>query len=417
MELLPLVVDTYVLVGWRVGERNPHSLCFGNTNQEGHDSHVCDSCLLVFLVQAKSIRTLPVDSYWTIYTCLSRHAWVSCASISNQANRISDTMHSHVSIFNGEWDALVWVPALIWAADRVIRVARVVTFNWRTWNTTGQATFDTASNMVRLQVPLSSNLYRVEPGTFFYLMTLDDSCFWESHPFTVASVSEPEKESNSFGESSPLLEATEPSLSGLEDTSSSDSMKFLIRPYDSFTSRLKDRAEAQWPKPASIRMLVDGPYGRTLPLDLFNHTVFVVGGSGIVVPLSYIRVLLASSPCRRIEIHWAVREAALAEEVMHKDLREALRSDKVRIHVYLTGDSVPTERPEEVGVEWHRQRLNTASTIGRAAALDSADLKSLAVAACGPARMADDARRASVGAMRCVGTRKRIEYFEESFQW
>lgn len=376
------------------------------------------SGVLILLVQTKSVRGLPASPYRAVCPCITRHARVRYTLSSKDTELITDKWERHVSIFNGEYDALVWVPVLIWFADRVMRYGRIVCFNWRFWNTQGLATFDPSSNMVRLEVPLASSLYKVRPGTFFYLSTVDDSAFWESHPFTVASISHPQKEVNTSGEASPLLEASGPSLSGLiSETISEESMTFLIRPYDSFTGRLRDRAEAHWPKPATVRMAIDGPYGRTLPLNLFNHVCFVVGGSGIVVMLSYIRTLLASSQCRKIEIHWAAREPALAEEVIKRDLREALGSDKVSVGIYLTGGSGPAGISGGSEVSWHRRRLNVTATIAEATSADLSTPTSLAVVACGPANMSDDARCASVDAMRQMGTRKRIEYFEESFQW
>ena len=346
------------------------------------------------------------------------------------------TAKRHVSIFNGEYDVFVWVPVLIWAFDRILRVGRIAAFNPRFWKTTrAQVTFNPAADMIRLEVPFSSSMYRPRPGTFFYLSVLagGDSNFWESHPFTVASTSNvgPEAVVN---ETTPLLEGgrcENTHVQAQRGASASDLgveyMTFLIRPYDGFTSRLRDVAESQWPKPATVRMAVDGPYGRTLPLRRFHHVVFVVGGSGIVVPLSYIRQLTSSSPEGSpsvVYIHWSVRQRALAAEILQEpDLRRALRgSEKVRMNVYLTGgdDAVVAEGtcnddvPDEGRVKWSYGRIDAASIVKEAVG-EAAD-SSLAVVACGPARMADDTRSATVEGMR-DGKCRRIEYFEEGFQW
>ena len=342
-------------------------------------------------------------------------------------DRQADAYHkSHVSIFSGEYNALVWVPALTWAADRVLRATRIVAFNRRFWDTTAQATFTPAANMVRLEIPVSSSMYRVRPGTFFYLTMVNDSRFWESHPFTVASTSMSSCCGQGGGgvanEAVPLLEGggydtpREALQRGDALSETAESMTFLIRPYDSFTSRLKDLAEAQWPKPASIRMAVDGPYGNTLPLHLFDTVVFVVGGSGIVVPLSYAGQLTASSPRPHcVCIHWAVRQPALAAEVIQRDLKRALGCTNVSLDVHLTGSDGHEHGVDGIhgGVKWHWGRIDAAAVVKEAVG-DAGD-GSVAVVACGPARMADDARRATVEAMGSSDCR--IDYFEESFQW
>lgn len=326
----------------------------------------------------------------------------------------------HVSIFGGEYDALVWVPALIWAVDRVFRAARILAFNLKFCETTAQATFNPAANMIRLEVPVSSSMYRVRPGTFFYLTMLNDSNFWESHPFTVASTSNSNQEGDGVThETAPLLErlqSTPLDVRGTTSHETSEFMTFLIRPYDSFTSRLRDVAEAHWPKPASVRMAVDGSYGNTLPLHLFSHAVFVVGGSGIVVPLSYAHQLTASSPrpCS-IHIHWAVRQPALAVEIIQRDFKKALECGSLQLNVYLTGNDGDATRTDDIhsDVKWFRLRIDAAASVKEAVG-EAAD-GSLAVVACGPARMADDTRRATVEEMR--SSTNRIDYFEESFQW
>lgn len=211
----------------------------------------------------------------------------------------------------------------------------------------------------------------------------------------------------------PLLAS--PSMEDLQDTDDRGEMTFLIRPYDSFTLRLKEQAEAEWPRAANLRVLVDGPYGHTRPFHLFDRTVFVVGGSGIVVALSYLRSLAATQ--REVEIHWAVREPGFADEVLRRDCGDLLGSDCLTVKVYITSSTSVPRREGEVdfpnGVEMRRGRLNAGEVVHGAKARTGAG--SLAVVACGPARVADDTRQAVV---RVLGVEKGwVEYFEESFQW
>lgn len=300
-------------------------------------------------------------------------------------------------------------------------MSRIFAFNYKFWDTKAWASYNPATNMTRLEVPYSSSFYSVRPGTFYYLMMLNDSNFWESHPFTVATVSDDIKEDQKVQtEDAPLLTDDAPASSDARSEMIEESpshMTFLIRPYDSFTSRLRDIAEANWPKSAPVRIIVEGPYGETLPLQQFEHVLFVVGGSGIVVPLSYMKQLAQGGRTRSIHIHWATREPALVMEVLNRDFREALRSDEFDLDIYLTSGSGTDTRLESIGsqfgVEWHKRRLDASTAV--AAAVEQAAGTSLAVVACGPAKMADDTRRAAVRSMQPGAGR--IDYFEESFQW
>ncbi|OAA66568.1 plasma membrane ferric-chelate reductase [Niveomyces insectorum RCEF 264] len=368
-------------------------------------------------------------------------------------------MAGHVSIFHGRYDGFFWVCFLVWAADRgVVRGLRILAFNLRFWNTRAHATYDPDANIVRLVIPYgSSSLYRPRPGTYYYLHVLNDRRFWESHPFTVASVgSHPQQDCN---EGSMLLagahrthNSTRGSGNGMRPATARaeppSAMTFLIRPYDGFTARLRDKAQAAAPHPAQLRMLVDGPYGHSQPLDTFDAVLFVAGGSGIVVPLSY---LSGFSPSQRVlhrpvRIVWAVREAAFAADVIQRDFRVVFDSaSNVTIDVYVTQSPRSAERGDEYdnsrndGVDdggaqenagptgrrgtppsWHQVRFLSGRPDVRQKVTSEAQSTTgagrLAVVACGPALMADDARRAVVNVLGSNGAED-VEYFEESFQW
>ncbi|GKU08506.1 unnamed protein product [Fusarium langsethiae] len=331
------------------------------------------------------------------------------------------TMLAHVSIFQGEYDIFFWVPCFIWVADRVIRALRIAAFNPKLWDTWATSIYHPTSNIVRLVIPWSNSLYKPAPGTFYYIHVLNGPRCWESHPFTVAAVTdEGQRGAKVLGEQVPLLtsgssEQTSDANVSQEMFSDSRTMTFLIRPYDGFTSRLRDTASAEWPKNTLQRVLVDGPYGHTQPLQLFDNVIFVVGGSGIVVPLSYLQ-LLTSSPSspRTVKIHWAVREPAFALDVLKTDIADTLGSANLSVEIHLT-----THTPQDELQEWpsqialRRGRIDAAAVVTRATDIVAGE--SLAVVACGPARMADDARKTVYDLLR-RGVRG-VEYFEESFQW
>ncbi|KAJ4251004.1 hypothetical protein NW762_011654 [Fusarium torreyae] len=330
------------------------------------------------------------------------------------------TMLAHVSIFEGEYDIFFWVPCFIWVGDRVIRALRIAAFNPKLWDTWATSVYHPSSNIVRLVIPWSTSLYKPAPGTYYYIHVLNGPRCWESHPFTVAAVTdEGQHSSKMLGEQVPLLEgnSTEQNSNINEPEEVCDdarTMTFLIRPYDGFTSRLRDAASAEWPKNVPQRVLVDGPYGHTQPFHLFDNVVFVVGGSGIVVPLSYLQVLTGSTAPRSVKIHWAVREPAFALDVLRTDISDALGSANLSVDIHLT-----THTPQDELSDWpsqvtlHRGRIEASSVVRGTS--EKANGESLAVVACGPAQMADDARKTVDDLLR--NGVMRIEYFEESFQW
>lgn len=192
-------------------------------------------------------------------------------------------------------------------------------------------------------------------------------------------------------------------------------MTFLIRPYDGFTSRLRDAAEAGWPRKTPQRVLVDGPYGHTQPFHLFDNVVFIVGGSGIVVPLSYLQVLTGSSAPKSLRIHWAVREPSFALDILRSDIGDALGSSNLSVDIYLTAHTPRDELnnwPAQVTL--HHSRIDAPSVVLSASKKLQGE-ENLAIIACGPAQMADGSRKA-VASMLSQG-KTGIEYFEESFQW
>ncbi|RYP72046.1 hypothetical protein DL769_004533 [Monosporascus sp. CRB-8-3] len=335
------------------------------------------------------------------------------------------------------YDLLVWVCCFIWAFDRVLRMSRTLAFNLRFWDTKAKATYDKEANIVRLSVPCGTSLYRPGPGTFYYLHVLNDVRFWESHPFTVASV-RALRDSDTLKDACQDREVVEEETALLPRTTTTEdsprpvserggphgavpTMNFLIRPYDSSTRRLARAAAASQPHPASLRVIVEGPYGRTKPLHRFESVLFVAGGSGIVVLLSYLEALggSAASRTRRVRVVWAVREASFAASVLREDLRASYDGLDLSLDVYVTrgdGEGGDSGRFAETTKQF---RVSRGRPYVRGEVEDAmrelGDRGSLAVVACGPARMADDARKAVVDTLGRASSK--VEYFEESFNW
>ncbi|KAL6900551.1 ferric reductase like transmembrane component domain-containing protein [Trichoderma evansii] len=337
------------------------------------------------------------------------------------------TLLGHVSIFNGEYDALFWVPAIIWVFDRMMRLLRIIIFNPGHWSTTALASYNNSANIIRLTVPIGSSLYKPQAGNYFFLSILDDSNSWESHPFTVASISDEMPQKIEVSEESspllgPLMTAPETNSHCVTLEARKEHMAFLIRPYDGFTMRLRDMLADEEADPKPLRILVDGPYGHTQRLHEYHRVIFIAGGSGVVVALSYL-----TSLCRnmkkptKIDLYWAVRESAFAKDILSSymlstEIKAAIDSDKLSLQLYMPFSSqiesfdlgsLPSRMQQHVG------RLDIGSVITSAARDTRAG--NLAVVACGPAKMADDSRLAVVNALKRGN--HQIDYYEESFIW
>ena len=194
-------------------------------------------------------------------------------------------------------------------------------------------------------------------------------------------------------------------------------MVFIIRPYAGFTCRLRDSCLLH---PTTQRVLIDGPYGETQPLQKYDNILFIVGGAGITVPLSYLDLLLSEdSITTSIRIVWAVREHKFLTDAIDADFRGAVENEKVHLNAFVTKQSEMDKDDENLDSKLNKRlrirngRPNVDEEVEEAIA--EAGHGSLAVVACGPGMMADDTRRAVVTAL--AKGRSRVEYFEESFNW
>jgi predicted ferric reductase len=336
------------------------------------------------------------------------------------------TMYYHVEIFpDGDWNIFIWPCLIIWVLDRILRAGRIIAFNRHVWNTQATVTYDSASNLVRMDVDGSKNLLACEPGSYYYIHVLDDVFYaHQNHPFTLAYTSSDLKRSFSTP-LSPVSSRPSPHRTFSDESTESDALLrssnepspsqlvFLIRPYDGFTSRLKSHCLL---RPKKLCILVEGPYGHSEPLHHFPNVLFIVGGTGIAVPLSHIaRLLSPKSRTQSVKLVWAVREHAFLASVL-REFAGLLGDERVDMEVHITQDKeledeVLGEDLKSVRIVAHRP--DVLGVVQGAA--EEAGQEALAVVACGPAGMADQARKASVEML--VRGFRGVEYFEESFKW
>ncbi|OAA58254.1 ferric-chelate reductase [Cordyceps fumosorosea ARSEF 2679] len=323
-------------------------------------------------------------------------------------------MLGHVSIFEGRWNGFVRVPTYIWIFDRVMRALRAAAFRPLSWGSQAHALYCPAADIVQLSVRLEwYSLRKPDPGTFFYLTVLSDvQSRLQSHPFTVASVVTTAPASG-VGERTALLAPVHDSdeTAEIKTDACSTSVDFLIRPYDGFTAQLRELAQ----EAKSFKVLVEGPYGTSHPLQTYSHVVFIVGGTGIVTPISYLPCLILD-PKRNpdVHLHWAVREPAFASMVLDQYLGDAVKSDNISVTLHASRFvNIQPVSSSERGISQLMGRPNAAAIIAAVAA--SAGQGRLAVVACGPEGLLDDARLGVVRALQAAACT--IDYFQDSFAW
>ncbi len=291
-----------------------------------------------------------------------------------------------------------------------MRTLRIAAFRPLSWGSKAHASYSAAADIVQLTVPLERySLRRPKPGTYFYLTVLSDlKSRYQSHPFTVASVMTTRPHVDA-GERTALLAPRRRTVTKTGADTASASVHFLIRPYDGFTAELRGLAQDT----KSFKVLVEGPYGTSHPLQTYSHVVFIVGGTGIVTPISYLPCLIGHSKRRPVVcLHWAVREPAFASLVLEQYFDDALSADNIAVTLHASRmidlQPVFSDRVSQV-----MGRPDISAII--AAAATAAGRGRLAVVACGPEGMLDDARLGAVCALKTAQCT--LDYFQDSFAW
>ncbi|CZT45702.1 uncharacterized protein RSE6_06034 [Rhynchosporium secalis] len=436
----------------------------------------------------KLLRNLPLAAHYRLYPDALNYVLVSSLTPGPQFPSVHTYFHSHVVPFRN-YALYIYPCVIIWLFDRLLRILRILSFNPRFWDTKATIVYSPDSNIVHMSVPYSKAWMKPRPGGFYYVYFLSADRWWqwrgwESHPFTLAYSTPLETEdgvlrtTNSHSPSMSLGTINPPSRVGSPisqshniesasllplspfpsaETAPPATLNFLIRPYDGFTSRLRASALRSGTSGTRQRVLIEGPYGDTQPFRKYRNVLFVVGGTGIAVPMSYLRGLASFEQSdgdgtrnqwnddvrtRRIRIMWAVREETLLDEVLEGDMEAILGSssdldealeEKLKIRALITRhaqdenknvdvelrerfSSIPFSEPvssiqgaNEAEAETPRRnprvsRRGIEIVRGRRpdvfAEIEGAVRRTggepLAVVVCGPPVMADDARRTVV---------------------
>ncbi|WVQ86162.1 hypothetical protein IAT38_008330 [Cryptococcus sp. DSM 104549] len=350
----------------------------------------------------------------------------------------------HVTVYDGQYDPFLWVSVAVWALDRFIRIVRVQVLSWKAARSNNSIMHATGgpNGLVRLTVT-TSHRHIPRPGVHYYLYTPASLAPWENHPFTIAS---------------------------WEVKDHCTELHFLIGTMKGATRRLRRKLDKAQDEKAGValRVLVEGPYGHTCPIERFDHVLLIGGGSGITAALPYLyelRQQAAEGKCivKEVTVVWVVKNSEYAADVLSRELAgvQQLHDLHVTVNIYVTSGAGPTtplieeahvqtkalayappspplpspsgekdtgDAPSETTGGSSKSSLHETVLTGRAnmaEVLQTAlgklvGAETLAVLACGPGGMMDDMRAAVVDAYG-TGEGKvsasTLEYFEESFSW
>lgn len=301
------------------------------------------------------------------------------------------------------------------------------------------------ADVIQLEVTTQRKTAAPPPGAHYFLYQPLRWKGWESHPFTLAMWSS--ANSYSFGEKT-AVESTEnrlgteidqqldekspysvqqgsgtPSTITLSDETEKAWQRrkliFWIRPCSGWTNSLRDACLAQSDTPLRTKILIEGPYGHTVPIHTYDNVLYIIGGTGISVATSYLadhKYRSAANPSktrtRRITLLWTVKQAQHIRDTMQSPVELLFKRDDVRTVFYASQQNgIPSEE-KDPGIQSGRPDIQ--GEIIRYVE-EASCTERTAIVTCGPAAMADAVR----AAMKTVvnNGRRGVDYFEEAYGW
>lgn len=353
---------------------------------------------------------------------------------------------SHIKIFDGRFEPYLWPCVAVWSFDYSFRLVRLVVLNYKIAfgrHTKAVVKYNAERDIIRIDLTPSFQ-HQPRAGTHYFLYFPTMLKGVGNHPFSLSGWTSPggrcisksiEIGSSAIGSEKfqkiPTIYITEAEVSSQtriskKSASFATELQFIIRPYKGLTATLRNEVAKTGLGRKEMNVFVEGPYGHPHPLLNYDNVLFIVGGAGIATALPYIQEFLRPRhPVRTKQIHlvWAVREYSFARDVLDNELAPGMLAtahDRVKLDFFVTGPSPKAVKDDVLDLDRFDDvdtrisyRCFVADTVLREEV--SQAVGSLAVLACGPARLADDARRAAVQAVK--NGFDRLEYFEEQFGW
>lgn len=163
-----------------------------------------------------------------------------------------------------------------------------------------------------------------------------------------------------------------------------------------------------------IKCLIEGAYGVSHPLHLFDTVVLIAGGVGITTILPYLVDYMerARGPekrtlTRRLVFLWTAKEEELVENLVAKKFpKGCLTRTDISMQLYVTKNKAGQKKLP--GVKYRRPKIPEILQSEQRRVVGK-----MAVMSCGPSILVDIVRDAVVGCLDAE--RKYVEYFEESY--
>ncbi|KAG7665914.1 uncharacterized protein J8A68_000537 [[Candida] subhashii] len=170
----------------------------------------------------------------------------------------------------------VYPTVAVWAADRAVRLGRLLVFGFPTADV-----ILLADETIKVVVPKPSYWHSI-PGGHAFIHFLKPTYFWQSHPFTFTDSVE-EKEY----------------------------IILYVKVKGGITHSLYQLLSKTPGKAVKMKVGIEGPYGEATPAKTSDSAVFIAGGNGI--PGIYSEVvdiaLRAGQNCKKVlKLVWVVRE-------------------------------------------------------------------------------------------------------------
>ncbi|WRT65682.1 uncharacterized protein IL334_002627 [Kwoniella shivajii] len=403
------------------------------------------------------------------------------------------TLWYHVEVFDGEYYPWIYACIAVWCLDRFIRIVRVLILTYKALSKTGKNTIATISGnagtavnqlgrgLIRLSITTSTKI-NPQPGQYYFIYTPFSMKPWENHPFTLASWRQNQNETTLDFLIAPLSGATK-----------RWQKKVLLQ-----STQVQQNGVSSGEKQIELRLLLEGPYGHTNPIQNYDKVLLISGGSGITSSLPYLHKLkmigieLPEPTVKLITLIWIIKKKEYTSDVLSFELKEYIEYGSVggipfQLELYVTrdneneksedklqddhqvmnglgydetqgspsslgsGDSPETTRDsmmEKLKCELETEKSSQSSSTDLTANIHKKSSNSnvltvhsgrpqirdliddsverliggerLAISACGPYKMMDDARATVCDIYgNAEGQVKggRIEYFEELFAW